>query len=270
MSTTPIFGSEHLQPNSSDPEVPVNSALDAIERGVNSTKEWTVTGDFNASQEEMAEGVCHELNGSPSAPFSFGIYPVARLFKVKNNTEKTVTVHVQALSGVGVDIPPEDFATLLSDGTNLVRVDAATWNIASKSSDQSRTNTTVLAADSDLTFPMAASGKYRLRGVVYFDCGATEDFKYGFDGPSSPDVVRMARHHNIAGGTAAEVAGDVAYPTNVSLAGAGTTGGFIQFEGVVHNGVNAGTFSFQWSQNTSGSTPATVRAGSYLEWKRVA
>jgi hypothetical protein len=71
------------------------------------------------------------------------------------------------------------------------------------------------------------------------------DFKFRHTGPASPTLVRIEREW-ILPGTAAWVPGvDTAFSAaDIALAGTGTIGGVIYFEGIIHNGPNAGTFGF--------------------------
>lgn len=121
-----------------------------------------------------------------------------------------------------------------------------------------------------MTFPMAASTNYRIRGVIFFDTTAAADFKYTFVGPASPVLVRHEISAVTAGGTPAGAAVGTAYPsaTGVSLTGNAATGGFIRFDFVVQNGVNdTPNFRFQFAQNSAtNDTGAIVRAGSYMEY----
>lgn len=146
MSNTPIYGSTELAVNSANADVPVNNMVRAVERAANSTKEWTVAGDFTASQTEMAEGFVHKLNGSPASPFAFGVYPVARFFAVINNTGKTCTVYVQGQSGIGVALSAvlDAVVLLYSDGVNVVQVGLGPYSGArvKKSVDQIGANYT--------------------------------------------------------------------------------------------------------------------------------
>lgn len=125
MSTTPHYDSEHLQPNSSDPEVPLNTALDTIERAANAQKEWTITGDVQPTKAQMAEGIFHQLNGTPSAPFAFGVPAVGRFFILRNNTGKVCTVYVQGLSGSGVAVNDGETHLLHCDGTDVESITAS-------------------------------------------------------------------------------------------------------------------------------------------------
>lgn len=143
---------------------------------------------------------------------------------------------------------------------------SAAWAMLSKAADETRTGTVALAADTTLQFAMAANTNYRIRGKVFFDTTANGDFKYDLNAPASPTLVRGARVSAIAGGTPAELAVDVAAVASTSLAGAGTTGGYVSFDFIWQNGVNAGTWSFRWAQDTSDGGNTIVRAGSYVEY----
>lgn len=143
------------------------------------------------------------------------------------------------------------------------------WAILSKAADQTVTNSATLVDDNTLTFSMAASTKYRIRGRIFFDTTAAADIKYTFVGPASPTLVRGELIGTIAGGTPAATAISTAYPSSsgVALAGSGTTGGWISFDFIVQNGSNAGAFTFRFAQNTqTNDSGAIVRAGSYMEY----
>lgn len=147
----------------------------------------------------------------------------------------------------------------------------ASWTRIKKASDTTRSSNTTLSADPDLQFSMAASTKYAFRARVFFDTNATADFKWRHVGPASPTLVRIHRVTVNPNATAFSAnATDTAFSAaDIAHTGTGTNGGYIEIEGVVHNGGNADTFSFQWAQNTSsGST--SVLAGSYLEYMVVA
>jgi len=122
MTQTPIYGTTELETNPANADVVVNEMIAVVEHAANSTKEWTVTGDFTITQTEFAEGFMHELNGTPAAAFAFGIYPVARFFGVQNNSGQVGTVYVQGQSGTGVTVATGSTATLYSDGVNITGV----------------------------------------------------------------------------------------------------------------------------------------------------
>lgn len=145
---------------------------------------------------------------------------------------------------------------------------AGAWTMVKKTSDTTRTASTTITADPALSFSMAANTKYYVRVRVFFDTTAAGDFKFRHVGPASPTLVRLRRTHIIPSATAfAGIAVDQAFSAaDVAMAGTGTNGGYVEIEGVVHNGANAGTFSFSWAQNTSDAGNTIVRAGSYIEY----
>jgi hypothetical protein len=141
------------------------------------------------------------------------------------------------------------------------------WTTLSATADQAVINNSTPTNSTYLQFSMAASTKYRIRFYVMFDCTAAGDFKYTLSGPASPTLVHIERLHVEAGGTSPARGMLVAYPANVALTGTGTAFGYVKADMIVHNGSNAGTFSFQFSQNSAQSDAgAIVLAGSYMEY----
>jgi hypothetical protein len=144
----------------------------------------------------------------------------------------------------------------------------AHWTPVRKLTDQTKTGTTTLAADSALSFAMAAATKYVVRGRIFFDTTAAGDFKWRHVGPASPTLVRVKRSSIDPAATAyGNIAVDTAYSAaDITELSASTNGGFIEFEAIIHNGANAGNFEIHWAQNTSDGGNTVVRAGSYLEY----
>lgn len=153
-----------------------------------------------------------------------------------------------------------------TQGTQGSAAPAGAWTQVKKTADQTKTANVTLAADASLVVNLLANTKYMIRGKIYYDTGATGDFKWRHVGPASPTLVRVYRGHILPGTTAVVVAVDTAFSAaDIALAGnAGS--GYIEFEVLIQNGPNAGQFSFQWAQNASDATATIVRAGSYLEW----
>ena len=167
----------------------------------------------------------------------------------------------------GAANPHPVYLTQTEGDARYVQLTAA-WTTVLKSADETITSDNTLDDDAILKFAMAANTKYTFRARIFFDTTAAADFKYRHAGPASPTLVRVHRREVIAGGTADTTSTvDVAYSAaDISLAGAGTTGGYIELDGTIHNGANAGDFTFQWAQNMSDASNTTVRAGSYVEW----
>ena len=155
--------------------------------------------------------------------------------------------------------------------TTIVNSTSCLYSRIAKSLDTTRTATTTLSADPDLQFAMVASAKYWISLRAFFDTTDIADFKWRHNGPASPTLVRLLRRWILPGGTAeAGIAVDTAFSSaDLAIVSTGTNGGIVKLEGVVANGVNAGTFSFSWAQNTSNASNTIVRAGSTLEYMKL-
>lgn len=164
------------------------------------------------------------------------------------------------------ELPGNAAGTVVSDGIYA----EYGWNTVPKTAIETRSASAALANDGALQFAMVANTTYDIRMRVYYDTAAAPGLKYALSGPASPTLVRLARKHiSAAALTALVVASEVAYTASTSLPG-GTTGGYIEFDATVANGANAGTFAFQWAQDTSNASNTSVNAGSYLEYRKVA
>jgi hypothetical protein len=62
-------------------------------------------------------------------------------------------------------------------------------NRVEKTSDEARTNTTTLAADSQLVFPMQANTTYTATVFAVFNCNNAPDIKFALNGPASPTAL---------------------------------------------------------------------------------
>lgn len=142
--------------------------------------------------------------------------------------------------------------------------DTDTWAAAGfaetiKTTDEQATGDATLSNDTDLQFEMLANAKYQIQILVYYSTSATPQFKYALSGPSAPTLVNVRREH----GNATVTDGfDTAYTASTAITG--MNAGFVAMDILVHNGANAGTFAFQWAQNTSDVAVTAVLAGSYI------
>jgi hypothetical protein len=145
------------------------------------------------------------------------------------------------------------------------------WRPIVKLENETRNSDATLANDDELLFTMAAETKYAVRGRIFFDTAAAADFKFALTGPASPTLVRILRKHVDPNAlTTLIIASEVAYTASTAVAGGtGTTGGWVEFDAIIHNGDNEDTFAFQWAQNTSNAGDTIVRAGSYLEYRAI-
>jgi hypothetical protein len=129
-----------------------------------------------------------------------------------------------------------------------------------------RTNVTV-SSDPDLSgMTIAKHGIYRVEVVLNVSGTSTGNIQYQFTVPSGAAGQYVAEQFNLAGTYQFITSGWTANNT-ASTTAPGATG--LIFKGILDNsGNNAGTFSFQWGQNTNnGST--TVGQYSYMKLERL-
>jgi len=267
MVNTLLYDLQQLESGAAQPHTVLQELFNGQEKALNSSRAWTITTDTSPTKLQMSEGFIHVLGGTPAADFALNIPASSRTFKVRNNTLKVCTVQVTGAAGKRIIIPDGNEAVLQCDGADVSYL--SSWAVTHKKADQQKTSDSTLADDLHLKFRMEVSTIYRVRGMIFFDTAATPDFKFSFVGPASPTLVRFSRLQCIAGGTPAEIIIDQAYPAAVTLVGTGTNGGYISFEGLIQNGVNAGNFAFQWAQNTSDAGATIVRGGSFLEHQKI-
>lgn len=143
------------------------------------------------------------------------------------------------------------------------------WTTVTQASDATVNNSTTYQ-NSSLTFSVAANTKYHFKGVAFIDTGATADYKFQFTGPASPTVLRISTASIAAGATAyTNIRIETAFAQSRAVTGTGTNGGYVEFEGILHNGANAGSVMFQWGQNALEAVNTILRAGSYIEYSIV-
>ncbi len=143
------------------------------------------------------------------------------------------------------------------------------WTTVTQTSDATVNNSTTYQ-NSSLSFSVAANTKYHFKGAAFIDTGATADAKFQFTGPASPTVLRIVTSSINAGATAyGNIRVETAYNQSRALAGTGTNGAYIEFEGILHNGANAGSLMFQWGANALEAVNTILRAGSYIEYSAI-
>lgn len=126
---------------------------------------------------------------------------------------------------------------------------------AYKTADQSKTSTTTLADDADLTVTLEASSVYAFEMMLRADIAVTPDMDFAFTMPAgtagsiSPPGINsvtetdMSSEYNIKGGG------------NVTIN---------SFIGQVETSTTAGAFTFKWAQNISDASATTVKKGSWI------
>ena len=136
-----------------------------------------------------------------------------------------------------------------------------------------RSNTATLAADSQLTFAMAANTVYAIRAFVsILTAAGGSGAKVGFTGPASPTRVAIRGHWTALAPditTVLSLTGRdfTSYDTTgVLTSGAASRTLRVVYEGVIHNGSNTGAFAITWAQQSAVAENTIRLNGSYLEY----
>jgi hypothetical protein len=142
---------------------------------------------------------------------------------------------------------------------------------AVKAADTSRSSTTTLTADPDLTFSVLANSKYLVRFALIITGGATEDFKFSVGGPASFTLNSSIWYNT---GNTTTITGDDSpndnTPDSVTIPCHATVPSTVWFDGYIATSGTAGTVSIKWAQNTSGATATILKAGSYIAYRKIA
>lgn len=148
---------------------------------------------------------------------------------------------------------------------------ASGWTTIVKPSDESVNSGgtgTTLQNDNDFAFTAVSGAVYEIELLLIYvspSGGATPDFKFTFGEDST--ARGTASFQGITNADAANNSPILCNQTAVFAAGTATT---IRTAKVFVNYVgNGGTFRMLWAQNTSNANDLTLKAGSYMRYKRV-
>jgi len=134
-----------------------------------------------------------------------------------------------------------------------------------KTADESITSDTTLTDDTDLQFDPDISSTFAIQTMISFKTDTTPDFKYNFSIPSGATGDRI--DGGWAGGTFETVTSLWTGQELPTVAGTQTF--FFNHIGYLITDTTAGTFAFQWAQQTSSATPTTVNQGSWMMFKKL-
>ena len=144
------------------------------------------------------------------------------------------------------------------------------WSVVLKKTDEAKTANVTLSADNALSVALQAGKRYHIRVKLFLNtANANMDYKYATAYSGATASVYSRRIHTAAGavaGTDSDNTLSMATLIPSTAVTATTTGvAFVELFCIIQT-TTAGTFSFQWAQNTSDAGTLTVLAGSYLEY----
>ena len=132
--------------------------------------------------------------------------------------------------------------------------------------NQDVTSSTTLVDVSDLTIRIGKYERINFKYNIFYTTAAAGDIKYLIDTPASLTAYRVAQNGcDHAGAALASII--TADGSAIAITASGTDG-CLQLTGTIENGATAGDIKFQFAQNTSDGTAATVREGSSVQYYR--
>lgn len=166
-------------------------------------------------------------------------------------------------SAVGLVAPGASGNVLTSDGTTWASsAPASTWNRSIKTSDQSVTSSITLVNVTEMSFGFDASSTYTFR-FFYATTHGDGGVKIAVNGSAAASSLFVGYFPTFTAITA--------YDTSIVSYTTGTTSPSVGFiTGVVTFGGSSGTFSVRFAQGGSNAATTTIKAGSYIEWAKVA
>jgi hypothetical protein len=145
------------------------------------------------------------------------------------------------------------------------------WTVIGKPANQGKTNNT-MGDDDTLFFTTTANKNYFIELLVGFITAAAPDIKYKMNHTGTTSAYRVFHRevHAYGGGSIiAESTSDTDISNIFTVLHSNTNGGRIIMKVFLSVGASGGTFSFQWAQNSTNASPATIYAGSYIQYKQL-
>ncbi len=138
---------------------------------------------------------------------------------------------------------------------------------ARKTANETVNGSAALQNDDELFVAVDASCTYHIELRISYTSGTTPDLKLGWTYPVGTTIRWSGVDADTAG--AIRTTGNLTETSVPAICG---SGGDLNadYTGVMVVGVNAGSLTLQWAQNTSTGSNSTVYAGSFLTIKRVA
>ena len=212
----------------------------------------------------------------PAVPFNLTVWPgttqasasnaeIVRVTAISTDT-LTITRAQESTPARAIVVGDRVAATV----TNKVLTDAEFWDDRIvKPGDETISNSTTLQDDNDLQFAVVGGKTYIFEMVLMYDSGGTGDFKHAF-ALTAGSFTRGNRHHFGWGPTT--VAGQTALTADMTTAIThGATPGehlVVWVRGSFQPSTDA-TIKLQWAQNTTDGTNTTVKANSFIQWRRM-
>lgn len=151
-------------------------------------------------------------------------------------------------------------------GQNVIDAANSGFSTVYKTADETITNDTTLTDDTDLQFSVDANTKYAIQLVYYTSQHQTPDYKYAFSQPAGA-TLRQIDAAAFWGTSTGTYEWSISNPVIVDLT-SGINALVVRMQAMYLTvGGTAGTFAYQWAQNTSSAFGTTLKEGSWMMYK---
>lgn len=131
--------------------------------------------------------------------------------------------------------------------------------VAVQQADQNVLNSTTLVNATDLSLAIAANKTYYFKAILHInEAGTTAGVKIALTGPASPTAVILNGFLENSTSTVLHQPVNGAYATIINASISSTGIKYAIVEGVVVNGVNAGSLTIQFAQSTADAVNNTT------------
>lgn len=175
------------------------------------------------------------------------------------------TAHGNAVNGASGFVVLDGSSKLPAvDGSALTNLSGGDTYVYRTADATTKISNTTFADDGVLQFSVAANSDYVFQFYIYVT-STTGGFKYQFTGPASPTLL-WHDGYTSPGGAHTLI---TAFSTAQNGFASNVNGNQVTVTGMLRNGANAGTVVLQWAQQTSDAAGTTVKAGSFLRYKKI-
>lgn len=203
---------------------------------------------------------------------------ISTVYGNANIRDQVITPFANAAArDAAITSPVRGMVAYLTDTDLLWRYNGTKWMLAMprsayKTSNESVSNSSTLQDDDALQIAVDANGVYIVESFVIYTCGTTEKIKVGWSAPASTTFAWAARNLDSLVTTDQGAFNAHVYTVSDTQVWAQSSAIGIHASplGLLTTAGNAGTFKFQWAQNSAGSGTATiVYAGSWMRLTQV-
>lgn len=158
------------------------------------------------------------------------------------------------------------------NGTVSDLASAATDGVVRKAADESVTSSTTMQDDDELLVALDANSHYIFHALISYDASTTGDIKMQFTVPSGASGRRHSLHaQSTATSCSSSAQSTWGGPITTAITSIGGTGAVCEalIDGYVSTSGTSGNLRLQFAQDVSDATASIVKAGSFIQWRKL-